>query len=81
MIDSLQSAVRLSRKASGLSQAKLAKLAGVGKAAVFDLEHGKKTIQLDTVTKILSVLNIKVSFQTPSAIPGKTNKAGKAASM
>lgn len=50
---------------SGLSQAELAKLAGVGKTAVFDLEHGKQSIRYDTLTKILSVLNITVRFDSP----------------
>ena len=50
---------------SGLSQAGLAKLAGVGKTAVFDLEHGKQSIRYDTLTKILSVLNITVRFDSP----------------
>jgi transcriptional regulator with XRE-family HTH domain len=43
----------------------LSKLAGVGKTAVFDLEKGKHTIQLDTLLKVLHVLNISISFQSP----------------
>ena len=50
---------------SGLSQAELAKLAGVGKTVVFDLEHGKQSMRYDTLTKILSVLNITVRFDSP----------------
>ena len=51
---------------SGLSQAELAKLAGVGKTVIFDLEHGKRSIRFDTLTKILSVLNIRISFESPA---------------
>lgn len=40
-------------------------LAGVGKTAVYDLEHGKETIRLDTLLKILHVLNIKMQFSSP----------------
>ncbi len=57
--------VRYCRKQSGLSQQQLAQIAGVGKTAVFDIEHGKLTIQLDTLLKVLDVLNIKLSFPTP----------------
>lgn len=53
------------RKAAGLSQLQLAELAGVGKTAVFDLEKGKETVQLDTLRKIFSVLNIKVQLNSP----------------
>ena len=53
------------RKKSGLNQQKLAKLAGVGKTSVFDLEHGKKTAQIDTLLKVLGVLNISIEFSSP----------------
>lgn len=57
--------IRDQRRLSGLSQSALAKLAGVGKTVVFDLEHGKRSVRLDTLLKILKVLNIKISFQPP----------------
>lgn len=53
------------RKAAGLSQLQLAEIAGVGKTAVFDLEKGKETVQLDTLRKVLTVLNIKAQFTSP----------------
>jgi HTH-type transcriptional regulator/antitoxin HipB len=53
------------RRLSGLSQNELAKLAGVGKTVVFDLEHGKQSIRFDTLTKILTVLNISIRFDSP----------------
>jgi glycosyltransferase involved in cell wall biosynthesis len=40
----------------------IAEMAGVGKTVVFDLEKGKETIRLDTLRKILHVLNIKVEL-------------------
>ena len=52
------------RKKAGLSQQELAKLAGVGKTAVFDLEKGKETVQLDTLRKILHALNITLKFES-----------------
>lgn len=57
--------VRYHRKCSGLAQAELALLAGVGKTAVFDVEHGKPSIQWNTLTKILHTLNVEVNFSSP----------------
>ena len=53
------------RRKSGLTQNQLARIAGVGKTVVFDIEHGKLTVQLDTLLKILTVLNIKLVLETP----------------
>jgi len=61
----LASIIRKHRKAAGLSQLQLAEMAGIGKTVVFDIEKGKETIQLDTLRKILSVLNIKVQLSSP----------------
>ncbi len=52
------------RKRAGLTQHDLAKLAGVGKTAVFDLEKGKETIRLDTLKKILYALNITLKLES-----------------
>ena len=57
--------VRIHRKKSSLSQAALAELAGVGKTVIFDLEHGKMTIQVDTLLHILDALNMEVRFFSP----------------
>jgi HTH-type transcriptional regulator / antitoxin HipB len=65
MKDDLKSVVRSHRRLSGLSQAELAKLAGVGKTVVFDIEHGKESVQLDTLKKVLAALNIKLVLQSP----------------
>jgi HTH-type transcriptional regulator/antitoxin HipB len=53
------------RKAAGLSRTKLAEMAGVGKTVIYDIEKGKETVQLDTLLKILKVLNIKLEFKSP----------------
>ena len=53
------------RKKAALSRNALAELAGVGKTAVYDLEHGKASVQIDTLSKILDVLNIKIEFKSP----------------
>jgi transcriptional regulator with XRE-family HTH domain len=61
----LKSIVRHHRRLSGLSQTQLAKLAGVGKTVVFDIEHGKESVQFDTLKKVLGALNIKFILQSP----------------
>lgn len=61
----LATVIRKHRKAAGLSQLQLAEMAGVGKTVIFDVEKGKETIQLDTLRKILAVLNIKVQMTSP----------------
>ncbi len=63
--DEIANMVLYYRKKSGLSQQELAKLAGVGKTAVFDIEKGKKTIQLQTLLNVLEVLNIQMTFKPP----------------
>ena len=57
--------VHYHRKQSGLSQQKLAELASVGKTVIFDIEKGKETVQLNTLLKVLEVLNIQIKFVSP----------------
>jgi y4mF family transcriptional regulator len=57
--------IRRHRKQAGLTQLELARLAGVGKTVVFDLEKGKATSQVATLLSILSVLNIQLTWQAP----------------
>jgi len=57
------------RKQSGLSQLELARLAGVGKTVIFDIEKGKETVRLNTLLKVLDVLNIRMKFETPFEQP------------
>jgi y4mF family transcriptional regulator len=63
--NNLSELVRLHRKQAGLTQKGLADLAGVGKTVIFDIESGKETVQLDTIKKVLTVLNIKIKFESP----------------
>jgi HTH-type transcriptional regulator / antitoxin HipB len=57
--------VREHRRLSGLSQSQLARLAGVGKTVIFDIEHGKESVQFDTLKKVFAALNIKFILQSP----------------
>ena len=63
--DEIATMVVYYRKKSKLSQQELAQLAGVGKTAVFDIEKGKKTIQLNTLLSILDTLNIQIKLEPP----------------
>ena len=53
------------RKASGLSRVELAELAGIGKTALFDIEHGKATVRFETIRRLLNALNITVYLESP----------------
>lgn len=58
-------AIRFHRRKARLTQAQLARLAGVGKTVIFDAEKGKESIQLDTLTKIMAVLNMEMDLKSP----------------
>lgn len=64
-IDEIAKTIRDYRKLSGLSQQQLALLAGTGKTVVFDIEKGKASVQLNTLLKILDVLNIQLELKVP----------------
>ena len=67
--DHIAKTVRYFRKQSGLSQLELARVAGVGKTVVFDIEKGKATVQLASLLKVLNVLNIQLKLETPFSEP------------
>jgi len=52
-------------RAAGLSRIEPAQIAGIGKTAIFDIEKGKPTIQLNTLLKLLDALNITVHLDSP----------------
>jgi y4mF family transcriptional regulator len=81
MTADLKTIVRHHRRLSGLSQAELAKLAGVGKTVVFDIEHGKESVQFDTLKKVLAALNIKFVLQSPILERGEMEPAKPASSL
>lgn len=57
--------IKLHRKAAQLTQHELANLAGVGKTVVFDIEHAKPSVQLDSLLKVCKILNIRLTLQGP----------------
>lgn len=69
--------VRFHRRQAGLSQAELARLAGVGKTVIFDIEKGKSTVRLDTLLRVLEALNIRLEWRSPlrAAFEGRASDA------
>jgi transcriptional regulator with XRE-family HTH domain len=52
--------MRAAREAIGLSRNQLADQAGVGKTALFDLEHGNPGVRLNTLLAVLQVLGMSL---------------------
>lgn len=65
MLDDIGGIIRFHRKKSGLTQLQLARLAGIGKAAVYDMEHATKSTRIDTLLKVFKVLNIEIKLESP----------------
>jgi transcriptional regulator with XRE-family HTH domain len=57
--------IALHRKAAGLSRIDLADLAGIGKTALYDIEHGKATVRFETLRRVLCALNITIRLESP----------------
>ncbi|MFC1572057.1 helix-turn-helix domain-containing protein [Candidatus Eisenbacteria bacterium] len=62
---SLGALVRDCRKKGGITQIELARLAGVGKTSVYDIEKDKTTVQLETLLRVLVVVNIRLELHGP----------------
>jgi y4mF family transcriptional regulator len=71
----LADVIRQHRKQAGLSQQDLAKYAGVGKTVIYDIEHAKESIQLNTLLKVLGVLNIQIQLSSPLLAQMAVNNA------
>ncbi len=57
--------IKTHRRAAKLSRVQLAEMAGVGKTVIYDIENGKESVRLDTLRKILKVLNIRIILTSP----------------
>lgn len=64
-MDDLGRMIRYHRRQAGLSRVKLATLAGTGKTVIYDIEHGKESVQFDSLRAILRTLNIEMQFAGP----------------
>ncbi len=60
--------IRSAREERGLSQKQLADRAGIGKTAMFDLEHGNPGVRLNTLMAVLDILGLSLRLDTPDAL-------------
>jgi len=58
--------VRHVRESRGISRNSLAAKAGVGKTALFDLEHGNPGVRLNTLLAVLHELGMDLELHVPS---------------
>lgn len=71
--DLLAERIRRAREARGLSQKQLADLAGIGKTAMFDLEHGNPGVRMNTLLAVLDILGIALRLDEANALPAETH--------
>ncbi len=64
-INELRDVVLFHRKHALLSRDELAGIAGIGKTTIYDIEHGKESVKLSTVLKVLQALNITIELSGP----------------
>jgi HTH-type transcriptional regulator/antitoxin HipB len=57
--------VHYHRKRGNLSRLELAELAEVGKTVIYDIEKARKDYRIDTLLKVLRVLNIDLRLESP----------------
>lgn len=71
MVDKLSELILDTRKKSKLSRDRLAMLSGISKTVIYDIEHGKQTVQWLSIQKVCRVLNIKIEFKSPFEADGR----------
>lgn len=57
--------VRFHRNKAGLSLIRLARLAGVGKTVMFDIEKNKHNVRSDILGKVFRALKIRIVYVSP----------------
>ncbi len=63
------SAIAASRKARGLTQARLAELAGVNQPKVSEIERGKDTAHISIALRMIAALGLVIDIQEPTVTP------------
>ena len=58
--------IKTIRKSAGLTQADVAKRAGVGLRFIRELEQGKHTVRMDKVTQVLDLFGYELSIRRKS---------------
>lgn len=56
--------IQIHRKEAGLSRVALARLSGVGKTTIYDIEHGKETVRMRSLFLVLKALSIEVRLES-----------------
>ena len=57
--------LRFHRDRAGLSRRGLSALSGVSETAIYDAEHGKPTVRLDTLLSLFDALNLSLRVEGP----------------
>ncbi|MDT0631426.1 helix-turn-helix domain-containing protein [Rubrivirga litoralis] len=57
--------LRYHRERASLSRRALSALSGVSETAIYDAEHGKPTVRLDTLLALLKALNLSLHVEGP----------------
>ena len=60
--ESLGAAIRHYRTEAGLTQAQLAKMAGLGRSYLSELEKGKETEQISRILRVLRQLGVRMTL-------------------
>jgi transcriptional regulator with XRE-family HTH domain len=63
--DRLGPLLRYHRERAGLSRRALSALSAVSETAIYDAEHGKPTVQLQTLYALLDALNLSLHVDGP----------------
>jgi len=77
--ETLADAVRTARENRGLTRMQLAERTGIGKTALFDLEHGNPGVRLNTLLAVLKELDLHLELprrsdgSEPAASPPPVN--------
>jgi y4mF family transcriptional regulator len=61
-IDELPNIVKGRRKELGIDQETAARLAGVSRKTISEIERGKQTIRLDILLRVLDVLGLRLGI-------------------
>jgi y4mF family transcriptional regulator len=61
-IDELPGIVRGRRRELGIDQETAARLAGVSRKTISEIERGKQTIRLDVIIRVLDVLGLRLGI-------------------
>lgn len=63
--DELGDALRYHRERARLSRRQLSALSGISETAIYDVEHGKETVKLQTLLPLLDTLNLSLRLDGP----------------